>query len=103
MLDPDTMPNVVFVTAYDQYAIQAFEENAFDYVLKPVEQKRLEKCVARLVKTAELKQPVDYSPMIQDKLEHVPCVGHNQSDCHFSYRRGGICFHRHIGGSGKNR
>ncbi|CCN71330.1 two-component system response regulator BtsR [Vibrio nigripulchritudo] len=78
MLAPDNMPNVVFVTAYDQYAIQAFEENAFDYLLKPVEQKRLEKCVARLVKTAELKQPVDYSPMIKDKLEQVPCVGHNR-------------------------
>lgn len=48
MLDPDTMPKVVFVTAYDQYAIQAFEDNAFDYLLKPVDPCRLEKTVKRL-------------------------------------------------------
>jgi len=35
MLDP--LPRIVFVTAFDEYAIQAFEENAFDYLLKPVE------------------------------------------------------------------
>ena len=39
MLDP--LPRIVFVTAFDEYAIQAFEENAFDYLLKPVEPARL--------------------------------------------------------------
>lgn len=43
MLDPETMPEVVFVTAYDQYALQAFEDNAFDYLLKPVDTERLAK------------------------------------------------------------
>lgn len=50
MLDPETMPNIVFVTAYDQYAIQAFEENAFDYLLKPVDTDRLEKTIQKLIK-----------------------------------------------------
>src|SRR5690606_17542736 len=36
-----TMPMVVFVTAYDHYAIGAFEANAVDYLLKPVEEARL--------------------------------------------------------------
>ncbi|WP_028612457.1 response regulator [Paenibacillus harenae] len=40
--------NIVFVTAYDKYAIQAFELNALDYVLKPVESERLLKTVQRL-------------------------------------------------------
>src|SRR5215204_2907958 len=34
-LDPNTTPYVIFVTAYDQYAVRAFEVHAFDYLLKP--------------------------------------------------------------------
>jgi len=41
-------PKVIFTTAYDQYAIKAFEENSLDYLLKPVEKDRLDKCVAKL-------------------------------------------------------
>jgi two-component system LytT family response regulator len=41
------MPAVVFVTAYDQYAIQAFEVNAVDYLLKPFDDARLKQSVER--------------------------------------------------------
>ncbi|MCG8698471.1 MAG: LytTR family DNA-binding domain-containing protein [Bacteroidales bacterium] len=41
--------NIIFVTAYDQYAIKAFEINALDYLLKPVHPKRLENAVERLL------------------------------------------------------
>jgi two-component system LytT family response regulator len=41
-------PKVVFVTAYDEYAIKAFEVNALDYLLKPIEQKRLENCILKI-------------------------------------------------------
>ena len=44
-------PKVIFTTAYDQYAIKAFEENSLDYLLKPVEKDRLEKCIAKLQAT----------------------------------------------------
>jgi DNA-binding LytR/AlgR family response regulator len=43
-----TQSNVVFVTAYDQYAVEAFERGAIDYVLKPPEQERLQVTVGRL-------------------------------------------------------
>jgi DNA-binding LytR/AlgR family response regulator len=42
------LPLLVFVTAYDQYALQAFEQAAVDYVLKPVQTERLAQTVARL-------------------------------------------------------
>lgn len=41
-------PALVFITAYDQYAVQAFETQAVDYVLKPVQAARLQKTVARV-------------------------------------------------------
>jgi two-component system LytT family response regulator len=40
-LGPDELPSVVFVTAYDEYAVNAFEANAVDYILKPIENDRL--------------------------------------------------------------
>ncbi|MBL8379583.1 MAG: response regulator transcription factor [Burkholderiales bacterium] len=48
-LDPDARaPLLVFVTAYDEFALKAFELAAIDYLLKPVDPARLERCVARL-------------------------------------------------------
>jgi two-component system LytT family response regulator/two-component system response regulator LytT len=41
-------PRVIFVTAYDEYALQAFEVNATDYILKPLEEKRVRKAVDRV-------------------------------------------------------
>jgi DNA-binding LytR/AlgR family response regulator len=46
--DGEPFPLIVFVTAYDQYALQAFEAQAVDYVVKPVDTQRLRACVARL-------------------------------------------------------
>src|SRR6266567_3863305 len=43
----DQMPIVIFTTAYDQYAIRAFEERAFDYLLKPFDQQRLHHAIQR--------------------------------------------------------
>ncbi|MFS1919176.1 two-component system response regulator BtsR [Vibrio lentus] len=81
MLDPDTMPYVVFVTAYDQYAIQAFEDNAFDYLLKPVEPCRLNKSVCRLNKVIKQNQKApeqNVSAIAPCHLEQIPCIGHNR-------------------------
>jgi two-component system, LytTR family, response regulator len=44
----DRTPNVIFTTAYDEYALKAFEVNALDYLLKPVEPKRLADAIQKL-------------------------------------------------------
>ncbi|UUM30120.1 two-component system response regulator BtsR [Vibrio japonicus] len=90
MLDPDTMPYVVFVTAYDEFAIQAFEDNAFDYLLKPVDTKRLEKTVKRLVKSGNQGQ-ANPTMLAPQTLDQVPCIGLNRiviipiGDVEFAY------------------
>ena len=45
----DSVPSVVFTTAYDEYALKAFEYNAMDYLLKPIEPKRLEETVKKII------------------------------------------------------
>jgi len=47
-LPQEELPQIVFVTAYDQYAVQAFEINAVDYVLKPIEEERLALALERV-------------------------------------------------------
>jgi DNA-binding LytR/AlgR family response regulator len=49
--DNQAFPQLVFVTAYDQYAVRAFEAQAMDYLLKPVQAARLQKTVAKLQQT----------------------------------------------------
>jgi two-component system LytT family response regulator len=44
----DKAPRVIFTTAYDEYAIKAFEVNALDYLLKPIEPKRLNDAIQKL-------------------------------------------------------
>ncbi|MEW5978688.1 MAG: response regulator [Acidobacteriota bacterium] len=58
LLEKDMLPQVVFVTAYDQYAVRAFDVNAVDYLLKPVEKSRLEKAVQRAKKQLESESVV---------------------------------------------
>ena len=41
-------PHIVFTTAYDEFALKAFEENTVDYLLKPIEQRRLDKAIGKL-------------------------------------------------------
>lgn len=76
MLDPEHAPRIVFITAHDDYAVQAFEENAFDYLLKPVDPIRLDKTLQRLQRD---HAPQDIAPLKHaHPLRQVPCSGHNR-------------------------
>lgn len=52
----DTLPLIIFVTAYDTYAIKAFEVHALDYVLKPVDEKRLQHTLDKVHQNLALRQ-----------------------------------------------
>lgn len=47
-MPPELRPSVIFVTAFDEHAVRAFEVNAIDYLLKPVEPRRFEAALARV-------------------------------------------------------
>ena len=47
-LEAEKLPEIVFVTAYDEHAIRAFETGAIDYVLKPINEDRFQKTLARV-------------------------------------------------------
>jgi two-component system, LytTR family, response regulator LytT len=59
-------PHVIFITAYDQYAIKAFEENAVDYILKPFSIERIRKAVERILVLVR-ERPID--PMLIENLK----------------------------------
>ncbi len=49
-IPPDNRPAVVFVTAFDEYAVRAFQANATDYLLKPIEEDRIAESISRVEK-----------------------------------------------------
>ena len=58
--------HLVFVTAYDHYAVQAFAQGALDYLVKPVEQARLAETVSRLKERLQASQPaINTEPLLQ--------------------------------------
>jgi len=69
MIDPAHMPHVVFVTAHDEYAVKAFDRDAVDYLLKPVQQERLAAALEKLKRAMHEPPPAYRAP----PLERIPC------------------------------
>lgn len=77
MLDPEHLPQIVFLTAFEEYAIRAFEEHVFDYLLKPINSVRLDKTLQRL---HHARTPNDLSVLKNyvGNLKYIPCIGHSR-------------------------
>lgn len=70
-IEAKQMPNVIFVTAYDKYAIRAFEIHALDYLLKPFTVERFSKALARVKTQINEKETGDLSQKLTALLENL--------------------------------
>ncbi len=65
LLNKEYKPMIIFVTAYDQFALEAFEVNAIDYLLKPISEERLEKRLKKIKVMKQDREFIDYSKLSQ--------------------------------------
>jgi two-component system, LytTR family, response regulator len=78
----DKVPEVIFTTAYDEYALKAFEVNALDYLLKPIDQSRLAEAIAKV--EFELKRNTQQAGQAQNYLtEHDQVFVKDGEKCWF--------------------
>ncbi len=70
-LEPDALPTVIFVTAYDQYALKAFDVHAVDYLLKPFDRERFSEALGRARAEHERRQAGDVKRQLLALLQEV--------------------------------
>lgn len=70
-LSPDEIPAIVFVTAFDQYAVRAFEAQAVDYLMKPFSRERLEEAVRRVRELLKGRSLEDFRESIGKIVEKI--------------------------------
>ncbi len=71
MLDKSNMPRIVFVTAYGEHAIEAFEKDAIDFLLKPVKMDRLRITLERLKKDCQPQSGI--AEYLSTEMRFIPC------------------------------
>lgn len=81
-----TETQIVFVTAYDEYALQAFETNAVDYLLKPLSEKRLEQCIAKLKVRLNTNVP-PLQPNMSMLLDQIQQISQQAKPTYLSWLR----------------
>jgi two-component system, LytTR family, response regulator len=72
-------PVIVFVTAYDEYSIEAFEVQALDYLLKPFDDERLGKTLQRASELVDLRQRKPWSDAVEDAVGAVESARENRT------------------------
>jgi two-component system LytT family response regulator len=76
----ESLPMIVFVTAFDRFAIQAFEAHALDYLLKPVDEERLGRALERVRAQWQQKQAVAQREQLMALLAEVTGKGEIEAD-----------------------
>ncbi|WP_321476432.1 LytTR family DNA-binding domain-containing protein [uncultured Paludibaculum sp.] len=71
-LGPESTPVTIFVTAYDRYALAAFEAHALDYLLKPYSDERFERALARALAHIEMQRRDELASRVLAMLERRP-------------------------------
>ena len=70
-LAPEERPMVIFVTAFDQYAIKAFDVFAFDYLTKPFKEERFELSVSKAMTALQSRRPAEKDPQLEQLLQYM--------------------------------
>lgn len=89
-------PYVVFVTAYDEYALKAFEVDAIDYIMKPIDEARLRMAINKVIRATQEAAPSDEpaaadAPVRPIRIDRIPAEQHgktilvNESDIVYAF------------------
>jgi two-component system LytT family response regulator len=70
-LDPENLPIIVFVTAFDEFAVEAFDVSAIDYLLKPFDEQRLERTIERARERHRKESARDRESLLAGLLERL--------------------------------
>ncbi|HEY7546338.1 MAG TPA: response regulator [Blastocatellia bacterium] len=90
-INDEYLPAIIFITAFDQYALRAFEVNAIDYLLKPINPARFEKAVERALDRLSRSEKIESDKTLRDFIEKLQAergytarfVVRNQSKLYF--------------------
>jgi len=63
-------PNVIFTTAFDEYAMKAFEANAVDYLLKPFSQQRFDKAISKWMELNKSEEKISTEHLLKEAAKH---------------------------------
>jgi two-component system LytT family response regulator len=79
----DRVPEVIFTTAYDEYALKAFEYNALDYLMKPIDSSRLAEAIAKVEAEIKRSEKLSSDPNVQYLTENDQVFVKDGEKCWF--------------------